>query len=312
MNLNQISKKNSLNHLNSDNSEIKKYIRYYSSNEDLTEIYPLLKNISGKGFFVMGGFDQVASMISNSSLEEIIIVDSNYGALEYGRMRFSLAAISKSRKEYFENILSTQIDNLSKDIYQQVKNLNKRGYLKNSKKAKKTSSLLKENFLIDQDILSKTIECLERKNYITKEIIRDISFSYKLLNNSEGNLKSFIEMNNKNWLSNNQRFENVRTKVLENKIKYFLVDLSKRDQDLSSFGNISLAYVSNVAEYCSKNLKFFYKTLNSLKSSDETLWIETFTAGYLKSKTKTKNGKEIEKRTKKEIDYLWRPKYIVS
>ena len=57
-------------------------LEYLSSNENLEKIYRQVHDVRGRGLLVCGGFDQAVSLVANTHLKEIILIDINYKALK--------------------------------------------------------------------------------------------------------------------------------------------------------------------------------------------------------------------------------------
>ncbi len=91
-------------------------LKYASSNENLQETYFTIGGIQGIGLFVIGGFDQVASLLSHSDLTLAHLVDVNLTAVEYARLRLALTQICDTRFEYIGRLISRKVTKEFKDI----------------------------------------------------------------------------------------------------------------------------------------------------------------------------------------------------
>ena len=85
------------------------YVAYPSSNEDIQEAVVRLFGKKGRGFFVAGGFDQVASLLASADLEFACLIDKNQTALDYAKLRLALAELSPTQEENFSSLTSPKI-----------------------------------------------------------------------------------------------------------------------------------------------------------------------------------------------------------
>jgi len=93
-----------------------KDLRYASSNENLQDIYNRVEGIKGNGLFVIGGFDQVASLLGHSELDLAHLVDNNLTAVEYARFRLALTQICDTRFEYVGRLISRRVKGIFNNI----------------------------------------------------------------------------------------------------------------------------------------------------------------------------------------------------
>ncbi len=75
-----------------------------------------MRGIQGTGLFVIGGFDQVASLLSHSDLNLAHLVDVNLTAVEYARLRLALTQICNTRFEYVSRLISRRVTGKFQDV----------------------------------------------------------------------------------------------------------------------------------------------------------------------------------------------------
>ncbi|MBS3094191.1 hypothetical protein J4474_00860 [Candidatus Pacearchaeota archaeon] len=83
-------------------------IEYFSSNEILQGVYRKINSVKGRGLFVIGGFDQVASLIASSDLEKCLLFDVREEVIRYAKFRMHLTGVFQNSKDYFDCINSSQ------------------------------------------------------------------------------------------------------------------------------------------------------------------------------------------------------------
>ncbi len=123
-----------------------KDLKYASSNENLQEIYGGIKSINGTGLFVIGGFDQVASLLSHSDLNLAHLVDVNLTAVEYARLRLALTQICDTRFEYVSRLISRRVTGDFEDI------LSLKRYIDSKESAKRMLEIILERALYFTDV----------------------------------------------------------------------------------------------------------------------------------------------------------------
>jgi len=276
-----------------------------------------LLGIKGKGLFVIGGFDQVASMLCHANLNLAYLVDINATAVEYARLRLALADLSYTREEYLSRLVSRKLEKGSDCIVDLLENLIKQydkersiriknlmrkrcsslsdlyvtteemqkyieDYGFNENLANETAQLLESNYGIVRDILEKTI----LNKWFISDLLKDDeknkdydSFSY--VGVAGRRMLNFMKFNKDNWLATEESYQKVSGMYKEGKIKLVCVDLMDDNLDLSDLGEFSLVYTSNIHECVYNGLNNFVDLCESLQGriniSEDTMWIITTT-----------------------------------
>ncbi len=260
-----------------------KDLKYASSNEDLQGIYSSIQGITGTGLFVIGGFDQVASLLSHSDLTLAHLVDVNLTAVEYARLRLALTQISDTRFEYVRRLISRRVTGDFEDILSLKRYIDSKDKRFDHELAEETATLLRSNFGISEKLLEETI--------LTQR------FEWGLSRGNEGDfiadrrLWSFLEINEDNWLSSDVYFEKVKTMYQNGKIKFSHFDLANSTVSLNLFGNLSLIYLSNIHDWLKVELNHLisHLCLNGLETDENTIIISTSTKEEGRGKITTRN-----------------------
>ena len=94
--------------IDTDPGEFNEDRLYIGSNEMLESYYPSFKEVKGVSISVMGGFDQVASLITHAQTDLDILFDINPYAVEYGNIRMGLC-LCEDAVEYLQRLTSRKL-----------------------------------------------------------------------------------------------------------------------------------------------------------------------------------------------------------
>ena len=225
-----------------------------------------MHGVKGAGLFVIGGFDQVASLLANSDLDSALLVDKNIAAVEYARFRCALAELSGTRQDYISNLTSRKVDLKSLEESFCAERLNKEAIL---------------------EMGDRLINLYGVSSMIIGLILSDTGYSYSddmlrsHLNQEYWSLRDFLEHNPSSWLSNEAKYQKLRRMYSDGRIKFALVDLFEEGLSLDGEEEFSLVYLSNVHEYAElgERMHTFHENLGNLQVSRDSLWVMTTTLG---------------------------------